>query len=978
MKQLYYKIIYLCLFIFSVGNITAQDCDLNFTVSTQSTASTCQANGTITVTMGGDLSNISHAQYGLTSASGFTINPQESNVLRNIPAGTYSVTVRAFCLKNTEYSVVKTAANITVGGTYKVPVASFIASSSRKSYPGCKTGIIALEVLNGSGNYTFNVVEAPEGVTKGTVVPNRSTNLYTLPDQNYPAGKYVVTVYDGCYTAACNFTLEDVIGFPTFANTSYTGFTPVTTDASCHSVNWYASSVSSTANPDYYRYYQDGMYEVGAAPTGGGMPTAWKTWNAANLISGNLLLNISPYTYSDFFSPKGISIYTRIKGCETNYTKLDTYMYQPLLTSSVTRTCENISYTVQPQGANYYGLLCYPLSVSVNKGSAVGEVVTTGSNLAYPASVKFAADYNSGYYYITFTDKNGVKASTNVSSTRSTFSLSYTEDYCSTQYRLTYSTTSNPCYPANVTIKDEGGAIVHTYTLTSSNTSGSFYLDYGKKYFFEGVYPNSTTSPTYTYAIPARTTTLPSAYNLTLYYTSSNYCTEDQGQLVVSPTSGVFPIGTTFTITGPAGYTTQTVKTTSASTSYYMPVTKLPAGTYILNAVNGCGNTDPKTTTVTLNGVYSGKKLDYKYENTCDGMKVSPFGNITLRGVDQPSTTFYRLVSGPTSGYDKTVIKPGESVTLGTDGTYELGIMVGSTADACVINKVTIIYTKPRITLDVTGTGGYECVDNPTSIILLKATNGVTPYYFELWNEDNTVKINLPEAKSVNGEQVSFKYGKGNETYTIRFRDNCSGGFPQKVTISDLRTPRIVYATSKEVCAGATIELKCITLGTTEYKWTGPNNWSSDKQNPIITNAQANMSGVYKVSVKPEFCGDPVLDQVEIKVYEPLTAGVITANQKICVRTTPKALSCAVTGGSGIYTYQWQSSPDGISGWSNIPGAPNTVLYTPASQVTAKTYYYRVIVTDACGSITSNTMTVDFTSCFIPVNPHINVRTSKK
>ncbi len=94
MKQLYSKLIFLCLFIFSIGNITAQDCASNFTVTTASTPSTCQANGTVTVTLSGDLTNLFNIQYGLTSpTTGFTINPQEHNVLTNIPAGNYTVTL---------------------------------------------------------------------------------------------------------------------------------------------------------------------------------------------------------------------------------------------------------------------------------------------------------------------------------------------------------------------------------------------------------------------------------------------------------------------------------------------------------------------------------------------------------------------------------------------------------------------------------------------------------------------------------------------------------------------------------------------------------------------------------------------------------------------------------------------------------------------------------------------------------------------
>lgn len=182
MKQLFYKIFFLFLFIFLAGNITAQDCASNFTVTTASTPSTCQANGTVTVTLSGDLTNLYNIQYGLTSpTTGFTINPQEHNVLTNIPAGNYTVTVRAFCKVNADYDVVKTVTNVTVGGNYKVPSVSFNATSSRKSYDICNTGIIVLNVTDESGTFTFNITSAPAGATTGIITPTKNGTFIRFP-----------------------------------------------------------------------------------------------------------------------------------------------------------------------------------------------------------------------------------------------------------------------------------------------------------------------------------------------------------------------------------------------------------------------------------------------------------------------------------------------------------------------------------------------------------------------------------------------------------------------------------------------------------------------------------------------------------------------------------------------------------------------------------------------------------------------------
>jgi hypothetical protein len=55
----------------------------------------------------------------------------------------------------------------------------------------------------------------------------------------------------------------------------------------------------------------------------------------------------------------------------------------------------------------------------------------------------------------------------------------------------------------------------------------------------------------------------------------------------------------------------------------------------------------------------------------------------------------------------------------------------------------------------------------------------------------------------------------------------------------------------------------------------------------------------------------------------------------------------AVSGGSGVISYQWQSSPNGSTGWVNASGTGSTTdTYTPPSTV-AGTTYYRVLVNAA-------------------------------
>ena len=96
---------------------------------------------------------------------------------------------------------------------------------------------------------------------------------------------------------------------------------------------------------------------------------------------------------------------------------------------------------------------------------------------------------------------------------------------------------------------------------------------------------------------------------------------------------------------------------------------------------------------------------------------------------------------------------------------------------------------------------------------------------------------------------------------------------------------------------------------------------------------------------------------VTASVNGNLTAGSIGTAQTICYNATPGALTqvTAPTGGTGTYTYQWQSSPDNTS-WTNITGATQTG-YTPPA-LSASTYYRRVVTSGSYTPVNSNTVQI--------------------
>ena len=98
---------------------------------------------------------------------------------------------------------------------------------------------------------------------------------------------------------------------------------------------------------------------------------------------------------------------------------------------------------------------------------------------------------------------------------------------------------------------------------------------------------------------------------------------------------------------------------------------------------------------------------------------------------------------------------------------------------------------------------------------------------------------------------------------------------------------------------------------------------------------------------------------------ETITPGTIGAAQIICYNSAPAALIqlTAPAGGTGSYTYQWQSSPDN-NVWTDIPLATLAGYAPPV--LTSNTYFRRTVI---CGSLDP----VHTNSVLISVSPQITL-----
>lgn len=116
----------------------------------------------------------------------------------------------------------------------------------------------------------------------------------------------------------------------------------------------------------------------------------------------------------------------------------------------------------------------------------------------------------------------------------------------------------------------------------------------------------------------------------------------------------------------------------------------------------------------------------------------------------------------------------------------------------------------------------------------------------------------------------------------------------------------------------------------------------------------------YRLNIKSGYSVNS--NTILIKVNPELISGAIGQDQTICYNSAPDSLIqiSAPSGGTGIYSFQWQKSSDNLS-WTNISEGHNANYLPPSlSEVT----WYRRTVASGC---TANSNTVKIT-LYQPVN----------
>ncbi len=229
-----------------------------------------------------------------------------------------------------------------------------------------------------------------------------------------------------------------------------------------------------------------------------------------------------------------------------------------------------------------------------------------------------------------------------------------------------------------------------------------------------------------------------------------------------------------------------------------------------------------------------------------------------------------------------------------------------------------------------------------------------------LWTVTNGATITLSSNTSVT---VKFN-NTGNTTISASILGADWNAYSASATVSVYGIPANPGnpTISSNNCGQTTLQRSGSPAGGITWYWQGKNsNGTSIDKGSGSTYVANEGNGTYYIRARHDATLDWSTGSGSRSVTTAnLSAGGITGAQTICYSGNPSTMSStsSASNGSGGYTYQWQYSNNGSSGWTNISGATAT-SYNPPGGLTASRWYRRRV--SSCSGQLKYTNTIKVT-----------------
>ena len=372
-------------------------------------------------------------------------------------------------------------------------------------------------------------------------------------------------------------------------------------------------------------------------------------------------------------------------------------------------------------------------------------------------------------------------------------------------------------------------------------------------------------------------------------------------------------------------------------------------------------------TTVNFSGsATGGAGLQYQWQESTDG--GSTWNDISNGGVYSGATTATLTLTGITNGMNN----------------YKYRLKAYNECDAQYTNAATLTVT-PATAITTQPQNTTIC-EGSTAYLSVSAVGGGLSYQWQFWNGSSWVNVSngTPSGASYTGGtsanlQISG-LAAGSYDYRVIVYGSCS---PLTVTSNtatvqvDAQPSITGNPSNSTICAGGNTTFSVISSSGSivwQVSADGGSTWSDlTNSGPYggvytntltITGATAPMNGYqYRLKATNGVCSPVYSNPATLTVNTAPTISTHPSNATQCFGSWSQNFSVTA---SGATSYQWQywngsswvNVSDGTPVGATYTGANTATLTVTSNNIAAGTYQYQVVVTNSCGSTTSNSATL--------------------
>lgn len=795
-----------------------------------------------------------------------------------------------------------------------------------------KDGTPVNQTITASASGSLNIANLSAGTYSNIQVqlngcPSNTKGPFTLSDPNPPAAPIASANGPLCSGNTLNLTAtSSETGTKNFAWQGPNNYTSLTQNPSLPNATTTASGTYRVTVTINNCKSLAGIIEVLVNPT----PAIPVITASSPVCSGNTI-SLSTKTNADHLyawtGPNAFTASTPDPSI-TNAAAINSGTYH-LVVTTISGNCPsplaNAQVTVNPTPAISAATQTNPTACGTATGSIILEGLTANTT-----------------YEVTYL-KDGMPATRAISAlangTLTIASLS-AGTYSNIQVQLTGCpsnikgpfTLSDPNPPA-APVTNANGTLCSGNTLNLTATSSE---NGTKAYTWQG--PNNFTSTTQNPTIPSATVGASGTYSVTV---TINNCKSVAGTIdvLVNPTPGIPVItasspvcsGNTITLrtppdadyvyawSGPGGFNALVAEPSINNAA------SINAGNYQLLVTTISGNcpspmasvpvvvnpTPAITTGITTN------------PNACG----TATGSIELNGLSSGST--YTITYNSPAGTATTV-----NLVANSTGTIRINNLFGgaytnivATLNACPSNSIaSVMLTDPNPPAAPIASGFSPLCTGDT--IRLSATSVVPNVTYQWSGPDN---FNSTRAAPMRFPAAANQSGKYFVTVTI---NNCVS-LPDSVEIVvNLHPETPVASSNSPVCREGTLQLNATTstAGVVSYSWTGPNNFTSNDQQPMISNVTVAEAGTYSVIAKQLNCFSLSRGATTVVIKpKPVIANAVVNNPTSC-GTYTGSIELSGLLPNKVYTlsYQWNNGTPAVVPATSNPAGVVVIRDLPA------------------------------------------------